>query len=316
MKVSITIETEMGMTWPLWKRIVPELEAMGLATIFRSDHFPLGVPGVTNSLELITSLTYLAEHTRRVDFGTLVAPLSFHDPVALARQAMSLNDLSDGRMILGLGSGWVKSEHQVYGYTLGDIKTRLDRLEEGLEVITGLVRGEQPLTFQGKFYQLENARLLPRPKKPTRILIGGRGPKRTLPLVVRFADIWNCQPSSLETFRDLSAQLDKLLQTTGRQPADVKRSIMITVMVWRTSQEFERMLESLHHIPLFSKITAEGLSSIMASRNGIIGAPEQVVERMQAYSEAGVDEFVVQWMDPNDWTGLEILARDVLPHFT
>ena len=132
MKVSITIETEMGMTWPLWKRIVPELEAMGLATIFRSDHFPLGVPGVTDSLELITSLTYLAEHTRRVDFGTLVAPLSFHDPVALARQAMSLNDLSDGRMILGLGSGWVESEHQVYGYTLGDIKTRLDRLEEGL----------------------------------------------------------------------------------------------------------------------------------------------------------------------------------------
>ena len=93
-------------------------------------------------------------------------------------------------------------------------------------------------------------------------------------------------------------KLDQLLRAAGRQPAEVKRSVMITVMVWRTPQEFERMLESLRRIPIYAAATAEGLSSVMASRNGIIGAPEQVVERMRAYAEAGVDEFVIQWIDP------------------
>jgi alkanesulfonate monooxygenase SsuD/methylene tetrahydromethanopterin reductase-like flavin-dependent oxidoreductase (luciferase family) len=315
MKVSITIEAGMGLTWPVWKQMVPELEAMGFAGIFRSDHFSMDVPAATDSLELITSLTYLAEHTQKVDFGSLVAPLSVRDPVMLARQAMSLNDLSGGRMILGVGSGWYEEEHAVFGYSLGDTKTRLDRLAEGLEVITCLVRAEQPVNFQGHFYTLQNARLLPRPQLPTRILVGGNGPKRTLPLVARYADLWNCQVASVETFRERSTQLDQLLQAAGRQPGDVKRTVMIPVIVWRTQQEFDQMLEIFRLIPIAATITAEGLSGWIASMHGVMGAPELVVERMQAYADAGVDMFMVQWFNLNDWTGLEILARDVLPHF-
>ena len=103
MKVSITIEAMFGLTWPLWKRMVPQLEAMGFATVFRSDHFSLGTPPVTDALELITSLTYLAEHTQRVDFGSLVAPLSVRDPVMLARQALSILKQQSGSNSFPLG---------------------------------------------------------------------------------------------------------------------------------------------------------------------------------------------------------------------
>jgi alkanesulfonate monooxygenase SsuD/methylene tetrahydromethanopterin reductase-like flavin-dependent oxidoreductase (luciferase family) len=315
MRVAITIESWMGLTWSLWKEMVPELESMGFAGIFRCDHFPMGVPAATASLELITSLTYLAEHTRKVDFGSLVAPLSVRDPVMLARQAMSLNDLSGGRMVLGVGSGWQEVEHTVFGYNLGDTKTRFDRLAEGLEVITSLVRDELPVNFEGHFYKLQNARLLPRPQQPTRILVGGNGPKRTLPLVARYADLWNCQVASAETFRERSTQLDQLILDSGRQPSDVKRTVMIPVYVWRTQQEFDRMMELLRNIPLTANVTAEEFTGWIASMNGLMGTPDQVVEHMQAYADAGADLLVVQWLNLNDWAGLEMLAREVLPHF-
>jgi len=314
MKISISIEAMLGMTWPLWKQMVPELESMGFATIFRSDHFPLGVPGVTDALELITSLTYLAEHTSRVDFGSMVAPISVRDPVMLARQAMSLNDLSGGRMILGVGSGWQEAEHTTFGYKLGSLKTRFDRLAEGLEVITGLVRSPQPVDFEGKFYTLQQARLLPRPQQPTRILVGGSGPKRTLPLVARFADLWNCM-SSVAAFRDLSARLDQLLVNEGRQPGDVKRTVMIPIIVWRTQQEFDQMMDMLRLKPFFSGASNEEVAKRNAAMNGIMGTPEQVIEGMQAYADAGVDEFIIQWSNLTDWNGLEILAKNVLPHY-
>lgn len=315
MKVSISIEAQMGLTWPVWKQIIPILESMGFYTIFRSDHFPLGSPGLTNALELITSLTYLADHTQRVNFGSLVAPVSFREPVMLARQAMALNDLSGGRMILGVGTGWGEEEHRDFGYSLGEIKTRADRLSEGLEVISCLVREEQAVNYQGQFFHLQNARLLPRPQSPTRILVGGNGPKRTLPLVARYADLWNCQISSFETFRDLSVQLDQHLLTIGRKPEDVKRTVLNPIMIWRTKQEFDQMMDLVHRIPIFQTLPEEALFKVMTSMNACIGSPEQVVTFMQSYADAGVDEFVIQWFLLENWTGLEILAKEVLPHF-
>ena len=315
MKVSINIEAAFGLTWPVWQRMIPMLESMGFNTIFRSDHFSLGSPGATNALELITSLTYLADHTRRVNFGSLVAPLSIREPVMLARQAMALNDLSGGRMILGVGTGWEEEEHRDFGYLLGNLRTRADRLAEGLEVISRLAREEQPVNFEGQFFHLHDAHLLPRPQQPPRILVGGNGPKRTLPLVARYADLWNCQVATVETFRDLSAQLDQHLLAVGRSPADVKRTVMNPIVVWRTKQEYEQMMNLIHQIPIFSALPAEQLSGIIASMHGCMGSPEQVVAFLQSYADAGVDEFVISWTLLESWTGLEILANEVLPHF-
>ena len=104
--LSIMIEGQHGLTWPRWKRLVTEVERLGFAGLFRSDHFTNAQPPDKDSLELVTSLTYLADHTERIHFGPLVAPFSFRNPVMLARQAAALDDLSGGRMILGVGAGW------------------------------------------------------------------------------------------------------------------------------------------------------------------------------------------------------------------
>src|SRR5437870_5746624 len=204
--LSIMIEAQDGLTWPRWKRLVAEVEALGFAGLFRSDHFTNAQPPDKESLEMVVSLTYLADHTSRIHFGPLVAPISVRHPTLLARQAAALDDLGGGRMILGVGAGWQEREHQLFGHTLGDIPTRMARLEEGLEVITRLLRSDEPVTYEGQFFQLRGATLLPRPQWPggPPILIGGNGPKRTLPLAARYASIWNANFLAPEAFRERS----------------------------------------------------------------------------------------------------------------
>src|SRR5579884_615819 len=175
--VSIQVEGQNGLTWPRWKRMVAEVEDLGFAGLFRSDHFTNARPPDKESLEMLVSLTYLADHSQRIHFGPLVAPVSMRHPAMLARQAAALDDLSGGRMILGLGAGWQEREHQHFGFPLGDIPTRMRRLEEGLEVITRLLHSDEPVNYEGQFFQLHDAILLPRPQRPggPAILIGGNG---------------------------------------------------------------------------------------------------------------------------------------------
>src|SRR5919206_1509329 len=132
-EVSIAVEGVFGLTWPSWKRLVAEVEQLGFAGLYCSDHFALPTPVASDSLEVMVALTYLADHTSRVHLGPLVAPLSFRDPVMLARQAAAIDDLSGGRMILGVGAGWEEREHTLFGHYLGDVPTRMARLAEGLE---------------------------------------------------------------------------------------------------------------------------------------------------------------------------------------
>ena len=145
MQLSITIEGHFGLTWTRWQQLTAAIERMGFAGIFRSDHLTQTSLPNMDALEALVSLTYLAGNSRSVHFGTLVAPLSFRDPILLARQAMAIDDLSGGRMILGIGAGWMEREHTLFGYPLGDITTRLDRLEEGVAVIAALIRSPEPV---------------------------------------------------------------------------------------------------------------------------------------------------------------------------
>ena len=318
MKLSITIEGMFGLTWPRWERLTSAIEQLGFAGIFRSDHFTLTNPPDLDSLELIVSLTHLATHSQRVHFGSLVAPLSFRDPVMLARQAMAIDDLSGGRMILGIGAGWVQREHNMFGYNLGDVVTRLARLEEGLEVITQLIRNPEPVSFTGRFFQLYEAHLLPHPQRATPIMIGGNGPKRTLPLVARFADIWSCSDAPPEVFAERSALLDEHLLANGRQANDVQRTIMLPVICWRSDGDRKRRLVALRgtNSP-FSDMSDDDLVGFLRSyMAGIFGTPDQVISQIHAYAVAGAAEMMIQWMGLDDVEGLEILAEHVMPHIS
>ncbi|HVU70340.1 MAG TPA: TIGR03560 family F420-dependent LLM class oxidoreductase [Ktedonobacteraceae bacterium] len=316
LKCSLMIEGQDGLTWPHWKRLVAETEDLGFAGLFRSDHFTNAQPPDKASLEMIVSLTYLADHTQRLHFGPLVAPVSFRHPTLLARQAAALDDLSGGRMILGVGAGWQEREHRLFGHELGDIPTRMQRLEEALEVITRLLNSDEPVSYSGRFFQLDEATLLPRPQRPggPPILIGGNGARRTLPLVARYARIWNGLAMSPEEFREHGQKLDALLSAGGRQPSEVKRTLMLTLFFGRDQAELEKSMAWRLRDPKLAGLSLDEAvrQLVYGPRPSLAGSAEQILARLQEYAEAGVEEVMLQWFDIDDLEGLRAFGKSVV----
>src|SRR5256714_13644141 len=185
MRIGIMIEGQEGLTWERWLRIAERAEALGLDSLWRSDHFYslMGHPE-RPALECWTPLTALAQRTQRLRFGPLVSPITFRHPALLARMAAAVDGLSDGRLVLGVGAGWNEAEHAAYGITLPPLKERFDRLEEGIAVIKALWTGG-PVDLDGRYYPLRGAAAYPRPQQQPApaLLIGGDGagrPPRTL----------------------------------------------------------------------------------------------------------------------------------------
>lgn len=314
--ISIMIEGQMGLTWPRWKALAAEVEALGFAGLFRSDHFTNPAPPDQPSLEALTSLTYLADRTKQIHFGPLVAPVSFRDAVMLARQAAAIDDLSGGRLILGLGAGWQDREHDMYGYTLGDTETRFARLAEALELTTRLFQSDTPVTFEGRFYRLREAQLLPRPLRragPT-VLIGGNGPRRTLPLVARYAQVWNAIGLTPQEFTERSALLDTLLLEQGRHPAAVRRTMMTSQIVAPDQAALDQALRR-RAPPDKANLPFDELLAFHQGRGWyrLIGTPEQIGEQLRDCAAAGISELMLQWFDLDDLEGLRAFARMILP---
>lgn len=314
MQISLMIEGQAGLTWARWKEIVARVQAWGFAGLYRSDHFTLASPPPIDSLEMIVSLTYVADHTSRVDFGPLVAPFSFRDPVMLARQAAALNDLSGGRMILGVGAGWQEHEHRMFGYPLGDTKTRMARFAEGLDVVSHLLNDDVPVSFQGKFYSLNDAQILPRPNH-TRILVGGNGRTKTLPLAARHADVWNGVQLSPDQFRELSGVLDQELQAIGRDPKSVKRTTS-SFLFWGENQAtaIRRMRNFTKWNREWSAMPDEEVLHLARTwGNALVGIYDELVPQILAYADAGVEELMLQTIESDDIEGLTEFANKVLP---
>jgi len=304
MEIAIMIEGQNGLNWPRWQRIAQAVEELGFVGLYRSDHFVNADPPDVDSLELWVSLAWLASHTERIEFGPLVTPFSFRHPAFTARMARDVDDLSGGRLTLGVGAGWMEREHSQYGFDLLDPPQRFARFREGLEVVTRLLRNDEPVSFNGQFYRLQEATLLPRPEReggPT-ILIGGNGLQRTLPLVAQYADEWNGVLIPAVKFRELNAQLDGLLKEVGRKPAEVRRSLMTGIVFGRNQVELDR------------KVTARGSTVAELRRHGLVaGTPAEVVNQLEQFAQAGVQRIMLQWLELDDLAGLEALARAVLP---
>ena len=297
------IEGQNGLTWPRWQNLAAAVEDLGFTGLFRSDHFTNDAPPDQASLELWVSLTWLASHTRRIEFGPLVSPVSFRHPAMTARMAAAVDDLSGGRLTLGLGAGWQEREHSLFGFDLLEMKSRFNRFEEGLEVITRLLKSEAPVNFEGRYFQLREATLLPRPVRPggPRILIGGNGEKRTMSLVAKYADEWNAVFLPPAEFARLSARLNGLLRETGREPHSVKRSMMTGLRFGRTRKELDAQLSARNQ-------TAEELRK----RGVVFGVGEEVVEQLKGLQEAGLQGVMLQWLELDDLKSLEALAKAVM----
>jgi F420-dependent oxidoreductase-like protein len=296
--VSLMIEGQDGVNWPRWRRLAQSAEELGFAGLYRSDHWVNHTGDLQDALELWTSLTWLASNTSRIAFGPVVSPISFRDPRVTAWTAAAIDDLSGGRLRLGLGAGWQEREHAMFGYDLLDTDDRFVRFTEGLEVVTRLLRSEGPVSYEGRFYQLRDAVLLPRPSRPggPPITIGGNGPRRTLPLAARYADEWNAVYVPPARFAELSSTLDGMIGQEGRQPSEVRRTLMNRVILARGEAELERKLNGAD-------------PDTLRERGVIIGGPEEVRERLAEYEAAGVAEIMLQWIDGlDDIEGITALA--------
>lgn len=300
-EIAIMLEGQHGLNWPRWQKIARAVEDLGFVGLYRSDHFTNANPPYRDSLEMWVSFTWLASHTRRIEFGPLVSPVSFRDPVFTARTALHVDDLSGGRLRLGLGAGWQELEHNNFGYQLLDVPARFRRFTEGLEVITRLMRSDTPVDFDGQYYHLRGAILLPRPQRPggPPIVIGGNGEKRTLPLAAHYADEWNGVDIPAERYAELSRRLDELLEEAGREPGDVRRTLM-TSLVYADSAA-----------GLAQKLGGRSADDLRA-RGVVIGSAGEVHAQLDRLSQAGVQRVMLRWMDLDDLDGLEAFARAVL----
>lgn len=297
-EVAIMIEGQNGLNWPRWQRIARAVEDLGFSGLYRSDHFTNAQPPDRDALELWVSLAWLASHTRRIQFGPLVTPLSFRHPVFVARMGKDIDDLSGGRFVLGVGAGWQEREHRMFGFDLLPVPERFNRFQEGLEVITRLLRSPDRVTFQGRYFHLEDAILLPHPQRAggPPILIGGNGERRTLPLVARYADEWNGVFIPANRFKYLNSHLNTLLDINGRKAETVRRSLMTGLVFGRTDQE------------LRTRLGNRDIEALLA-RGIIVGTPSQVTEQLIGLAEAGAQRVMLQWLELDDLEGLEALAH-------
>jgi F420-dependent oxidoreductase-like protein len=307
--IAIMIEGQNGLNWQRWQAIAQAVEDLGYAGLYRSDHFTNANPPDLDSLELWVSLTWLASHTRRIEFGPLVSPVSFRHPALTARMAAAVDDLSGGRLTLGLGAGWQGREHTKFGFDLLGVPERFKRFEEGLQVVTRLLHSDKPVDFQGDFFHLEQAMLLPRPTRSggPPILIGGNGLRYTLPLAAHFADEWNGVFINASIYAQRNQQLNQLLVEHGRQAEAVKRSIMVGCVYGKDSTQVKHKV--------LQRSQGKSNTQELLKNGNVVGTASEIAAQLAQFQDAGARRVMLQWLDLDDLDGLEKMARVVLPQF-
>ena len=256
-------------------QLADHVEATGWSGIWYADHF---MPNQEDSSgpthEAFTVLAALAVRTSRIRIGSLVAGNTYRHPAVLAKMASTIDQLSNGRMVLGLGSAWQENEHTQYGIPFHDIPGRLARLNEACAVITSLFSQEKS-DFEGTYYQLKEACLAPKPiQKPLPLLIGGGGEKVTLKITAQYANEWNVWGTP-DLLRQKIQILDAHCERIKRDPAEIRRSTQALLFM----SDDEKQLEKFRSLKL--------------QMPTIIGSPEQVTEIVADYASAGVDELII-----------------------
>lgn len=306
------IEGQEGLTWEHWFRIADRVESLGLDSLWRSDHFfSLGGDLRRPALECWTSLTALAQRTKRIRFGPLVSPMTFRHPALLARMAAAVDLLSSGRLVLGVGAGWNVAEHEAFGIGLPPLTERFDRLEEGIAVIKALWSGG-PVDLEGRYYPLRGAAAYPRPRQQPAppLLVGGDGEVRLLRIVARDANEWNSHARSPEAYRVKVAKLEEHCREVGRDPATIRRSRMSGILIGRDDREVvDKGAWMQSFLSVGSGVPPAAAADEFRRRSWIVGTPDQAASQLDAWAALGIECVMFQWYNLDDLDGLALLAE-------
>jgi F420-dependent oxidoreductase-like protein len=263
------------------------------------------VSGLPGSTDAWITLAGLARETSRIRLGTLVTPVTFRQPGPLAIGVAQVDDMSGGRVELGIGAGWYEAEHRAYGLPFPGTAERFELLTEQLEIVTGLWRtpvGER-FSYEGRHYQLSGSPALPKPvQRPTPpIIIGGGGRKKTAGLVARFATEYNRAFVDVETFRAGCDNVRKVCRDAGRDPASLRYSAALVLCCGEDEATMRR------------RAAAIGREPDELRRNGAAGTPAEVVAKLHTYIDAGAQRLYLQVLDLGDLDHLRLVAAEVVP---
>ena len=302
MDLRIFTEPQEGATYDDLLRVAKATEDLGFDAFFRSDHYVAfsggdGLPGPTDAW---TTLAGLARETKRIRLGTLVTPVTFRLPGPLAITVAQVDQMSGGRVELGLGTGWHDGEHAMYGIPFPPTGERFERLEEQLQIVTGLWAADGPYSFDGTHYALAASPALPKPaQRPgPPVIVGGYGAKRTPRLAATYADEFNIPFASVETTAEQFARVRAAAEETGRS---LVLSAAQTVAVGTDEAELARRAEAI------------GYSADHMRQHGLGGTPGEVVDKIGRFAEAGATRLYLQVMDLSDLDHLETIAAQVAP---
>lgn len=280
-------------------------ESLGYKGYWVVDHLMAGGAPDLDFLDGWTTVTGLAEATERLRIGVLVTCNSFRNPGLLAKIVTTADHISNGRVELGMGAGWLEEEYAAYGFDFPSIGVRLAQLEESLEIITSLFTNDRT-TVDGKHYAFRKAPFAPKPvQSPLPITIGGGGKRVLMRLVAKYAQCWNC---SMPTVPELGEHLDALrghCDAIGRDFDEILISEQAAVVIGSNENDYRRNRE-LAELVIGSFVDIDAMA--------ICGTPDRVTETLRAKMQAGVRDFTIVFGDFGAPETLELFAREVLPH--
>jgi F420-dependent oxidoreductase-like protein len=300
------IEGQEGVTWKQWVALASACEEHGVEALFRSDHYISGFDEQRPVLDAWTTIAGLAAKTTKLELGTLVSPVTFRHPSVLARAAATADEISGGRVTLGMGAGWMEREHAAYGFHFMTAKERVARLAEQVEIVHNLLRQDR-VDFDGTHYQLHDAPGLGRPDLP--LLVGGSGKPGTTSPAVRFADEYNTLFANVDETRARKRTLDEACERGGRDPATLRYSLMAPCVVGRDDRALR---ESARRIGARFGRTAENVLE-RYREYGPVGTVEQVIERLQEVEELGFERVMLQHLAHEDLDTVALIGRELAP---
>ena len=278
------------------KTLAQHAEATGWDGIWLADHFLPEEQALIPVHECWITMAALARDVPRVRLGTLVAGNTYRHPAVLANMVATLDNLADGRVVLGLGAGWQQNEHEAYGLDYGSVGSRLDRLEEACQIIKGLFSNEH-FSFNGEHYQLQNAPLEPKPQQTKMpLMIGGGGEKRTLKITAQYADEWNVW-GDVDILRHKMGVLDQHCESVGRDPQEIERSAVALLFL----SDNEKYLKRIREADIASPT--------------IIGNVNEVIEIVSKLKEIGVKELIIPDFTLGTLIGADNVKQELMEKF-
>ncbi|MFE9769299.1 LLM class F420-dependent oxidoreductase [Streptomyces sp. NPDC005808] len=307
MDLRIFTEPQQGATYDTLLAVAKATEDLGFDAFFRSDHYlPMGsADGLPGPTDAWITLAGLARETQRIRLGTLMTAGTFRLPGVLAIQVAQVDQMSGGRVELGLGAGWFEEEHKAYGIPFP--KEKFARLEEQLAIVTGLWATEPGKTFShhGTYYDLTDSPALPKPAQAkVPVLIGGHGAVRTPRLAAQYADEFNMPFASIEDSERQFGRVRAVAEQAGRNGGDITYSNALVACVGKDDAEVAR------------RAAAIGREVDELKANGLAGTPDEVVEKIGRYAAIGSRRIYFQILDLDDLDHLELISARVQSQLT